>query len=146
MNKPTTAALALTLLLSTPTHAGACRYPEFLQSLPELRRARAILQHQPGDEAAQQDENAAIHEIDTIIAELNAIPVDDGHAITIHGPLTLPPEHPARLQLAIKPLRTVETLLAREDADNLGKREKARLLNHIRESIQHTQLAIAALK
>ena len=47
------------------------KHPAYLHALTDLRAARWMLEHRPGDAAVSANEDAAINEIDTAIREIS---------------------------------------------------------------------------
>ena len=76
------------LLLLAVLFAGCAsqpsKHPAYLHAISDLRTARWMLEHRPGDAAVAAHEGEAIGEIDHAIRELTSAAVDDGK--NIHNP------------------------------------------------------------
>src|SRR5471032_299417 len=60
------------------------KHPAYLHALSDLRAARWMLEHRPGDPAVSAQEDVAISEIDGAIAEIKRAAIDDGKDIHDH--------------------------------------------------------------
>src|SRR5271168_5658512 len=80
----------LLLLLLAPFAANADmpgKHPAYLHALSDLRAARWMLEHRPGDAAVSAQEDVAITEIDKAIGEIKKASIDDGKDIHDHPPV-----------------------------------------------------------
>jgi hypothetical protein len=133
---------AAALLLGTLTvfAAGAQplpgKHPAYLHALTDLRAARWLLEHQPGDAKVYGDEDVAITEIDATIGEIKRASVDDGKDLHDHPQVDVH-EHGSRL------LKSIETLKkARADIDREEDNPEVRELRH--RSLEHLDRALHA--
>src|SRR4029077_17791583 len=98
----------LVLLLSLPFAAHADlpgKHPAYLHALSDLRAARWMLEHRPGDAAVSGREDVAITEIDAAIGEIRKASIDDGKDIHDHPQVDVAPDRPGRLHKALELLR-----------------------------------------
>jgi len=58
------------------------RHPGYLKALEDLRVARWFLNKQAGEPKLREEEDGAIKEIDSAIAEIKQASIDDGKAVT----------------------------------------------------------------
>src|ERR1700729_114231 len=86
--KPLLAAFVLTLTLPFAANADLPgKHPAYLHALSDLRAARWMLEHRPGDAAVSAHEDVAISEIDAAIGEIKHAAIDDGKDIHDHPPV-----------------------------------------------------------
>src|SRR5580704_2701275 len=91
--------IALLALVSAPFAANADlpgNHPAYLHGLTDLRTARWMLEHRPGDPAVSGQESVAIAEIDAAIGEIKRAAIDDGKDIHDHPKVDGPTDHPGR--------------------------------------------------
>src|SRR5579863_6004919 len=101
--KPLLAACLLTLTLPFAAHADLPgKHPAYLHALADLRTARWMLEHRPGDAAVSEHEDRAIMEIDKAIGEIKHAAIDDGKDIHDHPPMDVAPDRPGRLHKALE--------------------------------------------
>jgi hypothetical protein len=136
-------------LLSVPFMASADlpgKHPYYLHALTDLRAARWMLEHRPGDAAVSGAEDVAITEIDKAIGEIKHAAIDDGKDIHDHPGIDLPPDHPGRLHKALEILRKVHSDVAREEDDPMTRGLRNRAVGHIDEAMHATEKAISDVK
>jgi hypothetical protein len=147
--KPTAMLSALLLLLALPLAANADlpgKHPYYLHALTDLRTARWMLEHRPGDAAVSGQEDVAVTEIDKAIGEIKRASIDDGKDIHDHPAVDVPGDHPGRLHKARELLRKVHADVDREEDDPLTKGLKDRAVHHIDEAIHATDRALKDAK
>lgn len=135
----------LLLLLSLPFAASADlpgNHPYYLHALSDLRTARWLLEHRPGDVAVSGQEDVAITEIDAAIGEIKHASIDDGKDIHDHPPIDAPADHPGRLHKALEILHKVHSDVAREEDDPMTRGLRDRATHHVDEAIHATGHAI----
>jgi hypothetical protein len=136
---------ALLVLLFVPFMANADlpgKHPYYLHALSDLRTARWMLEHRPGDAAVSGQEDVGITEIDKAIGEIKRAAIDDGKDIHDHPAVDVPPDHPGRLHKALELLRKVHSDVDREEDDPMTKGLKHRAIEHIDEAIHATERAL----
>ncbi len=143
-NRPLLAAFALTLTLPFAAHADLPgKHPVYLHALSDLRAARWMLQHRPGDAAVSAHEDVAIAEIDAAIREIKHAAIDDGKNIEDHPPVDGASTRPGRLHKARRLLRKVHADVAREEDDPMTRGLRDRAVGHVDAAIQATDGALA---
>lgn len=145
--KPKSVALlsGLLLLLVLPLAANADlpgKHPYYLHALSDLRAARWLIEHRPGDAAVSGQEDVAVAEIDKTIGEIRKAAIDDGKDIHDHPQIDAPNEHPGRLHKSLELLRKVHSDLDREEDDPMTQGLKDRALHHLDEAIHANEQAI----
>ena len=135
----------LSLLWLAPLAANADlpgKHPHYLHALTDLRAARWLLEHRPGDAAVSRHEDIAIVEVDKTIGEIKRAAIDDGKDIHDHPAVDIAAGRPGRLHKAVELLRGVHDDLAREEDDPQTRGLRDRALHHIDEAIHATERAI----
>ena len=137
-------ASALMLAASFAAHADLPgKHPAYLHALTDLRAARWMLEHRPGDAAVSGQEDVAITEIDRTIGELKRAAIDDGKDIHDHPGVDAPADRPGRLHRALEILRKVHSDVAREEDNPETRGLRNRAVGHIDEAIHATEHAIS---
>jgi hypothetical protein len=122
----------LGLLLPLAAHADLPgHHPYYLHALSDLRAARWMLEHRPGDAAVSGQEDVAITEIDRAIDEIKRASIDDGKDIHDHPPVDLPRDQPGRLHKAADLLAKVHHDIDREEDDPMTRGLKDRAIQHV---------------
>jgi hypothetical protein len=119
------------------------KHPAYLHALTDLRSARWMLEHRPGDPAVSAHEDVAITEIDAAIGEIKHAAIDDGKDLHDHPVGDFPNERPGRLHTALDLLRKVHSDVAREEDDPMTKGLRNRAVRHIDAAIHATEASIA---
>jgi hypothetical protein len=133
------------LLAALPFAAGADmpgKHPFYLHALTDLRTARWMLEHRPGDAAVSGQEDVAITEIDAAIGEIKRASIEDGKDIHDHPAVDAPNDRPGRLHKALELLRKTHDDVAREEDDPMTKGLRNRAVGHIDGAIHATEKAI----
>ena len=134
------------LLVTAPFAANADlpgRHPYYLHALSDLRAARWLIEHRPGDAAVSGQEDVAIAEIDKAIGEIKRASIDDGKDIHDHPPVQGPNDRPGRLHKALELLHKVHNDVAREEDDPMTRGLRDRAVGHIDEAMHATEHAIS---
>jgi hypothetical protein len=122
------------------------KHPYYLHALSDLRTARWMLEHRPGDAAVSANEDVAITEIDAAIGEIKKAAIDDGKNVNDHPNVDVPGDHPGHLHKALELLRKVHADVAREEDDPATKGLRDRAVGHIDGAIHATERAIGDVK
>src|ERR1700683_3848333 len=83
----------LLVFLALPFAANADlpgKHPAYLHALGDLRTARWMLEHRPGDAAVSEHEDMAVAGIDAAINEIKHVAIDDGKDIHDHPNVDVP--------------------------------------------------------
>ena len=137
------------LLVAVPFAANADmpgKHPAYLHALSDLRAARWMLEHRPGDAAVSAQEDVAITEIDKAIGEIKKASIDDGKDIHDHPPVEVGNDRPGRLHKAVELLQKVHSDVAREEDDPFTRGLRDRAIMHIDEALHATQHAIGDVR
>jgi hypothetical protein len=106
--KKTMKKIALLLFVFTITiftGAKAQSHPAYLHALSDLRAARWMLEHRPGDWKQTEDEISAVKKIDDAIGEIKKAAIDDGKDLNDHPAAQEINEHAGRLKKAMEYLQ-----------------------------------------
>ncbi|HVW69247.1 MAG TPA: hypothetical protein VHB68_09745 [Steroidobacteraceae bacterium] len=137
------------LLVALPFAANADlpgKHPYYLHALSDLRAARWLVEHRPGDAAVSGQEDVAVTEIDKAINEIKKAAIDDGKDTHDHPPVQGPNDRPGRLHKALEILHKVHGDVAREEDDPMTRGLRDRAIGHIDEAIHATEHAIKDVK
>ena len=118
------------------------RHPAYLHVLTDLRTARWLIEHRPGDARVSADEDVAITRIDEAIREIKRAAIDDGKDIHDHPPVDAQLDNRGRLHRAEELLRKVHDDIAREEDDPLTRGLRDRAVRHVDEAMGATHHAI----
>jgi hypothetical protein len=138
-------ASGLVVFLAMPFAANADlpgKHPAYLHALTDLRAARWMLEHRPGDAAVSRHEDVAIAEIDKTIGEIKHAAIDDGKDLHDHPGVDLAADRPGRLHKALELLRKVHSDVAREEDDPMTRGLRDRAVGHIDAAIHETEKTI----
>jgi hypothetical protein len=69
------------------------KHPAYLHALTDLRAARWLIEHRPGDAKVSANEDVAIVRIDETINEVKRAAIEDGKDIHDHPAVDVNPEH-----------------------------------------------------
>jgi hypothetical protein len=118
------------------------RHPAYLHALTDLRTARWMLEHRPGDVAVSAHEDEAISEIDRAIGELKRAAIDDGKNIHDHPKADTPNDYRGRLHRAAELLRTARADMTREEDNPNARGLRDRAIGHVDAALHATERAI----
>lgn len=122
------------------------RHPAYLHALTDLRTARWMLEHRPGDAAVSAQEDVAVTEIDAAIGEIKRAAIDDGKDIHDHPRMDVPADRPGRLHKAVELLRKVHGDVAREEDDPMTRGLRDRAVGHIDAAIHAAEAGLADVR
>jgi hypothetical protein len=130
------------LLVGCVTPRPPVRHPAYLHALSDLRTARWMLEHRPGDVAVSVHESEAIGEIDRAIEELKRAAIDDGKDINDHPSVDVPNDRRGRLHKAADLLRKVHADTYREEDNPETRGLRNRAIGHVDAALRATEQAI----
>jgi len=76
-------------------------HPAYLHALSDLRAARWLIEHRPGDWSQTADEQEAVRQIDAGIGEIKQAALNDGKNLSDHPPVDERSDHRGRIHEAI---------------------------------------------
>jgi len=134
--------LLLLVLLLAGCVTQPARHPAYLHALTDLRAARWMLEHRPGDAAVSVHEGEAISEIDSAIAEIKRAAIDDGKNVHDHPSVDVPNDYRGRLHRAAELLRKVRADTYREEDNPTARGLRDRAIGHVDAALHATERAI----
>src|SRR5271168_4507728 len=81
------------------------RHPAYLHALSDLRAARWLIEHRPGDWAQTADEGESVRQIDAAIGDIKKAAFDDGKNTNDRPPVDEHPDHRGRIHEALQFMR-----------------------------------------
>ncbi|MBV8464890.1 MAG: hypothetical protein JO218_02995 [Burkholderiales bacterium] len=117
-------------------------HPAYLHALSDLRAARWLIAHRPGDARVSGDEDVAITRIDETINEIKHAAIDDGKNLDDHPPIDERLDHKGRLHRADELLGKAHSDIAREEDDPATRGLRDRAIHHLDDAIHATHQAI----
>jgi len=118
------------------------KHPYYLHALSDLRAARWLIEHRPGDARVSSDEDVAITRIDQTINEIKHAAIDDGKDIHDHMAIDGKLDNRGRLHSAEELLNKVHSDITREEDDPMTRGLRDRAIVHLDEAIESTRHAI----
>lgn len=118
------------------------KHPLYLHALTDLRSARWLIEHRPGDAAVSGDEDVAITRIDEALQEIKKAAIEDGKDVKDRPPVDAKLDHKGRLHRAEELLKKVHSDIAREEDDLLTKGLRDGAVHHVDAALHATAKAI----
>src|ERR1700722_8206538 len=116
-------------------------HPYYLHALSDLRAARWMIQHRPGNWVQTQDEEEAVRRIDKAIGEIKKASIEDGKNIEDHEPVSEVPNHMGRLHKALDYLRKARQDVSHDEDNVFAQGLQARAYGHIDGAIGAVKMA-----
>ena len=126
------------------TPAPTADHPYYLHALSDLRAARWMLEHRPGNWTQTADEVEAVRQIDAAIGEIKKASIDDGKNLTDHPPVDERPNHPGRLHAAADFLRKARQDISHDEDNGFAQGLQIRAFDHIDHALIAVKKAIDA--
>jgi hypothetical protein len=127
---------------ASPPPPPPAHHPAYLHALSDLRAARWMIEHRPGDYQRTSDEIAAVQQIDAAIGDLRQAAFDDGKNPNDHPPVDEVPDHHGRLHAAVEYMRTARAEISREEDNGYANGLRGRAIGHIDGAINAVRRAI----
>lgn len=121
-------ALLAGCVVAPPRHA---HHPAYLHALSDLRTARWLIDHRPGNWAQTADEAEAIRQIDASIGDLKQAAYNDGKNLHDHPPVDELPDHRGRIHEALQYLRKARADISSEEDNANAQGWRNRAIGHI---------------
>lgn len=131
------AALALTFCVSVQSS-----HPAYLHALEDLRAARWMIEHRPGDWVRSAYEVDAVHQIDWAIYEIKKAAINDGKSLDWHPVVDEQPDHTGRLHEALQFLNKAHSDVAQEEDNFFDTGLRNRAIGGIDAAMHATQGAL----
>jgi hypothetical protein len=113
-------------------------HPYYIHALSDLRAARWMIEHRPGNWERTVDE------MEAVIGEIKKAAIDDGKNVDDHLPVDEPNEHNGRLHVSVDYLKKARQDIARDEDNLFAQGLQARAYNHIDAAISSVRKAIHA--
>jgi hypothetical protein len=141
-------ALSFVLLLSSisfissATTSSYGEHPYYLHALSDLRAARWMIEHRPGDWQRTVDEVEAVKHIDAAISEIKKAAIEDGKDINDHPKVDERNDHDGRLHEAVDFLKKARQDISHDEDNKFAQGLQGRAYMHIDAAINATKKAI----
>jgi hypothetical protein len=135
-------ALILTTSCSATVKTNRADHPYYLHALSDLRAARWMIEHRPGNWEQTNDEIEAVHQIDAAIGEIKKAAIDDGKNLEDHPAVDEGNEHNGRLHVSVDFLRKARQDISHDEDNIFAEGLQARAYNHIDAAISAVKRAI----
>ena len=107
------------------------QHPAYLHALSDLRGARWLIDHRPGDWQQSKDEAEAVHRIDAAIGDIKHAAIDDGKDLADHPRVDERPDHRGRIHEAVDYLRKARADISGGEDNAFGNGLRDRAIEHI---------------
>jgi hypothetical protein len=134
--------LAFISFISKANTSFSVEHPNYLHALSDLRAARWMIEHRPGDWQRTVDEVEAVKQIDIAIGEIKKAAIEDGKDISDHPKVDEKNEHDGRLHEAVDFLKKAREDVGRDEDNKFAQGLQARAYVHIDAAINATKHAI----
>jgi hypothetical protein len=136
--------LLIAITMFTSVASMAADHPAYLHALSDLRGARWLIDHRPGNSWKQSaDESAAVRAIDAAMNDIKHAAIDDHKDINDHVGIQEINERIGRLRQASQLLRRTREDVNKRETNDFSQGLKVRALRDIDEAIKFTDKAIA---
>ena len=119
-------------------------HPYYLHALSDLRAARWMIEHRPGNWAQTVDEVEAVRRIDAAIGEIKKAAIEDGKNLEDHPPVDERNDHDGRLHVALDLLRKARQDISHDEDNRFAEGLQGRAYGHIDGAINAVKKAIHA--
>ncbi len=133
---------SISIISKANTHYGD--HPYYLHALSDLRAARWMIEHRPGNWERTVDEVEAVKQIDAAIGEIKKASIEDGKNLEDHPPVDEKNDHNGRLHEAADFLRKARQDISHDEDNKFAQGLQARAYMHIDNAINATKRAIHA--
>jgi hypothetical protein len=117
-------------------------HPSYLHALSDLRAARWMIEHRPGNWAQTNDEMEAVRQIDAAISEIKKASIDDGKNLADHPAVDERNEHDGRLHVAVDYLKKARQDVGQDEDNRFAQGLQDRAYLHIDNAISAVKKAI----
>jgi hypothetical protein len=135
-------AFVLTTSCSATVKTSRADHPYYLHALSDLRAARWMIEHRPGNWEQTTDEMEAVRQIDAAIGEIKKAAIDDGKNLGDHPPVDEANEHNGRLHVSVDFLKKARQDIGHDEDNIFAEGLQARAYNHIDAAIVAVKRAI----
>ena len=111
-------------------------HPAYLHALSDLRAARWLIEHRPGDWTQTADEQEAVRQIDAAIGEIKHAAINDGKNVSDHPSVDERPDHRGRIHEAVDYLMKARADVSGEEDNGFANGLRGHAVGHIDAAIQ----------
>lgn len=129
---------------NTPATGPTGDHPYYLHALSDLRAARWMIEHRPGNWQQTVDEIEAVHRIDAAIGEIKKAAIEDGKNLEDHPKVDERNDHDGRLHVALDFLRKARQDISHDEDNRFAQGLQGRAYGHIDGAINAIKKAIHA--
>jgi hypothetical protein len=122
--------MLLTACVAT-VHTAPSAHPAYLHSLSDLRAARWLIEHRPGDWAQTSDEVESIRQIDAAISDIKKAAIDDGKNLNDRPATDAHYDNRGRIHEAVRLLNKARADIARDEDNGYAQGLRNRAIGHI---------------
>ena len=126
----------------TRANANDGAHPYYLHALSDLRAARWMIEHRPGNWEQTVDEIEAVRQIDAAINEIKKASIEDGKDINDHPKVDEHPDRVGRLHDAVDFLKKARQDISHDEDNAFAQGLQNRAYLHIDEAINSVKKAI----
>lgn len=144
MKVTTLLSIAGLMLFASLSNLRAAEHPAYLHALSDLRAARWLIEHRPGNWQQLDDEARAIRQIDDAISTIKRASIDDGKDLADHVAVDERPDRAGRLHEAVEFLEKARADVNKEEDNGFAEHLKDRSVKLVSAAIESTRLAINA--
>jgi hypothetical protein len=106
-------------------------HPAYLHSLSDLRAARWLIEHHPGDWAQTADEVEAVHQIDAAINDIKKAAIDDGKNLNDRPAVDTHPDNRGRIHESLRYLNKARSDISSDEDNGYAGGLRNRAIGHI---------------
>jgi hypothetical protein len=107
------------------------QHPAYLHALSDLRTARWLIEHRPGDWVQTADEQESLRQIDAAIGDIKKAAFDDGKNPNARPAVDEHPDNRGRIHQALQFLNKARADIAREEDNAYANGLRDRAIGHI---------------
>jgi hypothetical protein len=106
-------------------------HPAYIHALSDLRAARWLIEHRPGDWQQTADEIESVRQIDAALHEIRGAAIDDGKDTADHPPVDERPDHRGRIHESIEYMRRARADVSGDEDNGFANGLRDRAIGHI---------------
>ena len=145
MKRSILSLVVIAVAMMSSVSAFAAEHPAYLHALADLRAARWLINHHPGNDWKQsEDEAGAVRAIDGAINEIKHAAIDDHKDLNDHVGVQEINERGGRLRKAADLLKRTREDVNQHEENGFAQGLKERALRQIDEALRLTQRAMMA--
>jgi hypothetical protein len=124
-------AAAIAVLAGCASPPPRPSHPAYLHALSDLRAARWLIEHRPGDWQQTADEVESVRQIDAALHDIRGAAIDDGKDVADHPPVDEAPDHRGRIRESLEYLRRARADISGDEDNGFANGLRDRAIGHI---------------